>query len=144
MSLVKGKQEFRTILDFSKDKLSKNRIKNALRKVEVLERVQNKDSNTISFIENDIVVGMYQIRLSFDYLDADRTRTRLREYGGFRIAVYERHRKTNIIQNINLLADKRFKNQYWASLNSGYNLRIKNLIDIVMFVSRLNNLKMFL
>jgi hypothetical protein len=144
MSLVKGTQEFRTILDFSKGEISKNMIKNALRSVEVLEVVRLKDSNTITFVENDIIVGMYQIRLIFDHLDANRNRTKLREYGMFRIAVFERSYKTNSIHNINLLTDRRFKDQYWSKLNRGYDLRIQNLVDIIMFVKRLNNLKLFL
>jgi hypothetical protein len=142
MSLVKGRQEFRTILDFSKEKLSKNKIKTALRQVEVLEYARGQDSTL--FIENNIKIGMYNIRLLFSSCDADKNRNRLKEYGGFQVAIYERNRKCNIIQNINLLKDKRFKNQYWTNLNNGYNIRMKNLIDIIIFTERLNKLRMFL
>jgi hypothetical protein len=140
MTLIKGKQEFRTILDFSKEKISRNMVQQALRKVEVRELVQ--DCNNYTFIENDIIVGMYQIRLSFSSMDASVDRSRLREYGGFRISIYER--KNKAIQNTNLLRDKRFKNQYWIYLNKNYDIRMKNLVDIILYLKRLNNLKMFL
>jgi hypothetical protein len=90
------------------------------------------------------MVGMYQIRLLFSSLDSSKDRERLKEYGRFRVAIYERSRSGSSIYNINLCNDKRFKNQYWTELNKDYNLRIKNLIDIIMYVKRLNNLKMFL
>lgn len=142
MALIKGKQEFRTILDFSKDKISKNKVKRALREAEVRELVQLKDSNTHTFVENDIKIGMYRIRLFFSSIDSSRDRSRLKEYGGFRVAIYEC--RGNVIQNINLSTDRRFKHQYWADLNKDYDIRMKNLTDIIMFVKRLDNLKMFL
>jgi hypothetical protein len=146
MSLIKGKQEFRTILDFSsKDKVSKNKVKDAIRKAEVREyTISEEDSNNYTFIGNDITVGMYQVRLIFEYLDAGRDRMRLRDYGGFRVAIYERCRKTNAIQNINLSNDKRFRDQYWVKLNQDYQVRMKNLVDVIMYLRRLNSLKIFL
>lgn len=152
MSLIKGKQEFRTILDFSKGNISKNMIKRALREVEVHELVRLQDTNTYTFVENDIIVGMYQIRLFFSSVNSASHRSRLREYGGFRIAIYERNRKAGkpespkgaVLQHINLSSDKRFKHQYWVDLNKDYSIRMKNLVDIIMHLNRLNNLKMFL
>ncbi len=140
MSLIKGKQEFRTILDFSKDKVSKNMIKRALRDVEVRELVPIPDSESYNFVENNIRIGMYQVRLFFSSVDADVTRTQLKEYGGFRIAIYERKRKT--LQNISL-NHKLFKNQYWVPLNKDYNIRMTNLTDIIMYLKRLDDLKTF-
>lgn len=142
MALIKGKQEFRTILDFSKDKISKNKVKRALREAEVHEVTELPDSNSFTFVENGIKIGMYQIQIIFPWLSADRKRTRLREYGGFKVAIFER--RGNIIQNINLSTDRRFKHQYWADLNKDYDIRMKNLTDIIMFVKRLDSLKMFL
>lgn len=142
MSLIKGKQEFRTILDFSKGKISKNMIKRALRSVEVRELVQLPDSTSYTFVENDISVGMYRIRLSFSSLDSSRTRTHLREYGGFKIAIYEH--SGNMLRNINIENDRRFKRQYWVQCNKDYGIRMKTLTDVIMYVKRLNNLKMFL
>lgn len=140
MSLIKGKQEFRTILDFSKDKLSKNMIKQALRGVEVHEVSFLPESNTYTFVENEIRVGMYTIRLLFSSVSAE-TRTQLKEYGGFRVAIYEHKNKS--LKNINLDKCKLFKGQYWLSLNDGYDIRMNNLTDIIMHLKRLDNLKIF-
>lgn len=144
MSLIKGKQEFRTILDFSREKLSKNKIKEALRQVEVLEVVHRDEDSTNTFVENFINVGMYQIRLLFPYLDACNNRSRLKEYGKFRIGIYERSSFGKSMHNISLAKDRRFKQQYWVELNKDYNLRINNLVDIIMYLHRLDQLKMFL
>jgi hypothetical protein len=142
MSLVKGKQEFRTILDFSYKKISKTRIAQALRDVEVLELIHSQESNTYTFIENEIIVGMYQIRLFFNKKELDQNRTRLKEYGGFGVAIYER--KHSALQNINLQRDKRFNNQAWVELNGQHKIRAKTLVDIILHLRRLNYLKMFL
>lgn len=142
MALIKGKQEFRTILDFSKEKISKNKVKHAIREAEVRELVQLKDSNTHTFVENEIKIGMYSIRLFFSSIDSSRDRSRLKEYGGFRVAIYEC--KNNVFRNINLSTDRRFKQQYWLNLNEHYSIRMKNLTDIIMFIKRLDNLKIFL
>jgi len=145
MGLIKGKQEFRTILDFSsKDKVSKNKVKEALRKAEVREVVIGEDPNHYTFIGNDITVGMYQVRLIFSSIEAGYSRAKLKEYGGFRVAVYERSRKGNMLTNINLFNDKRFRDQYWVKLNQDYQVRMKNLVDIIVYLHRLNGLKMFL
>lgn len=144
MSLIKGKQEFRTILDFSRSKISKNFIKQSLREAEVREVVCLPDSNTYTFVENYIRVGMYQLRLSFESVDSVNNRTKLKDYGGFSVAIYERNRKGNVLQNINLVKDKKFKDQYWVELSKSYGIRINNLVDIVMYLNRLNQLKLFL
>lgn len=144
MSLIKGKQEFRTILDFSKGRMSKNKVREALRHTEVLECVYREEDSTHTFVENLINVGMYQVRLIFSSVDAVNVRSRLKEYGKFRIAIYERSRHGNVVHNISLAKDKRFTNQYWVDLNKDYNLRINNLVDIIMYLHRLNSLKMFL
>lgn len=144
MSLVKGKQEFRTILDFSFNKISKNRIKQSLRQAEVLEVIQQEESSICTFVENDIIVGMYQIRLFFNHREVGQHRTRLRDYGGFRIAIYERTRKGTVLHNINLNKDSRFKHETWIDLNKDCNVRIKNLVDIIILLQRLNSLRMFL
>lgn len=143
MSLIKGKQEFRTILEFSKEKLSKNKVREALRSAEVVEVVR-LDNNGHTFVENMINVGMYQVRLFFSSIDAGPTRSRLKEYGKFRIAVYERSSFGKSMNNINLTKDRRFKTQYWAKLNEDYNLSITNLVDVIIYLNRLDNLKMFL
>lgn len=141
MSLVKGTQEFRTILDFSKGKVSKNMIKNALRDAEVLEIVKHEDG-TAQFITNVIKIGMYQLHLNFHSL-YDGDKTKLKDYGGFRITVYENSRNGSI-HNIRPCKDKRFKTQYWVNMNREYVLRMNNLVDIIYYTKRLDSLKMFL
>ncbi len=143
MSLIKGKQEFRTILDFSKGKVSKNMIKRSLRNATVHEMTQLPETGSLTFVENDIRIGIYHVRLFFSSVDAGRDRSRLREYGGFRIAIYERTSKGKAMRNVSL-NNKLFRNQYWVELNKGYNLRMKNLADVIMYLKRLDNLKLFL
>lgn len=138
MSLIKGKTEFRTILDVN-SKASKNQINKALRQVEVIELVCNEDANHYTFVENDIVVGMYNIRLEF-YSISTEQRSRLKEYGGFKVSIYENNNSTGIKLN----RDKRFKNQYWVKLNQDYKIRTNILTDIIMYTKRLDELKLFL
>jgi len=144
MSLIKGKQEFRTILDFSKGKVSKNMIKRALREAKVQEVTKLPDSESYTFVENQIKIGMYKVRILFPSLSAYRDRQLLREYGGFRVAIYEvtSTGKNKVLRNIKL-DSKLFKNQYWVNLNPNYKIRMKNLTDIIMYLKRLDNLKIF-
>ncbi len=144
MSLIKGKQEFRTILDFSKGKVSKNMIKQALRNVQVQEVTKLPDSESYTFVENQIRVGMFKIRILFPSLSAYQDRQLLREYGGFRVGIYEvtSTGKNKVLRNINL-NHKLFKDQYWVDLNQTYKIRMKNLVDIIMYLKRLDNLKSF-
>lgn len=64
-------------------------IKRALRSVQVQEVTKLPDSESYTFMENHIRVGMYKIRILFPSLSGDRDRQLLREYGGFRVAFYE-------------------------------------------------------
>ena len=138
MTLVKTTLESRTILDFSKGKISKNMIKSALRSAEVLEYKKSDDSFT--WIDNHIKVGMYQITLEFYERCTIDPRKKLREYGSFDIIISEKY-KNNYVIVVNKKRDSRFKNQYWAK---GGSLRMKNLVDVIMYLRRLNNLKAFL
>lgn len=137
MSLVKGTQEFRTILDFSKGKISKNMIKSALRSAEVLEYIKSEDH--FIWIDNHIKIGMYQIELQFYERITIDPRHKLREYGSFDIVISEKHKNGYNIINRN--KDIRFKSQYWAK---NHKLRMKDLVDVIVFMRRLNNLKAFL
>lgn len=138
MSVIKGVQQHRTVLDFSKGKVSKNLVKQALRRAEILEMVSSQ--NTTVFIENSIQVGMYSIVLRFPYEGVYPDKSRLKDYGKFGVTIHE------VGSNcaINLSKDKRFKNQYWVSPNKDFNLLMKNLTDIVVYCSRLDKMKMFL
>jgi len=138
MSLVKSRQEFRTILDFSKGELTKNKLKFALRQIEILECEECKDTTIL--IVSGIRIGMYHIDLILGEFGS--TKTPLRKYGKFRVNIYEVHKDIDY-RYIFLPNDERFKNQYWSKLNKKSDLRIKNLIDIIMYLKRLNNLKAF-
>lgn len=140
MSLIKGKIECRTILDFSNDTVSKNKIQRALRSAEVIEMLCH-DHNSYTFIENDIKVGMYNIKLAFYSLNTE-GRSKLKEYGGFSIMVYENSKVKP--KSINLSKDTRFKHQYWVPLASNYKVRMKHLTDAIHYTQRLNQLSAFL
>jgi hypothetical protein len=143
MSLVKAKQEARAILDFSKGKISKNSIKESLRKTEVVEVCSHEDGGYV-MIDNYIKVGMYKIHLTMNGIPTP-DKTRLKDYGCFRVAIYETNSKVSKLdKHINEKHDKRFKDQYWVKLNCQGKLRIKNLVDVIIFTNRLDKLRMFL
>ena len=137
MTLIKSSPEERTILDFSKGEISKNMIKSALRSAEVLEYIKSEDH--FIWIDNNIKIGMYQIELQFYERNLVNSRRKLREYGSFDIVISERYRGDNAIIDRN--KDVRFKSQYWIK---NHKLRMKDLVDVIMFIKRLNNLKAFL
>lgn len=139
MSLFKiNAQEHRTILDFSQGEISKSLVRNALQNVEVITFTKGDGFRSI---DNEIRIGMYLIRLYF-YPSLD-TKNRLKEYGEFQISLHE-IQGTHALKQINPRLDSRFNQEYWVSLNSNGQLKPKNLIDIIIFVKRLNNLKVFL
>ena len=62
MTAIKARVEDRTILDFSAGKFSKNKIKQALNKCEVVcAQTADDDYNDWTLFENHIKVGMYDI-----------------------------------------------------------------------------------
>ena len=143
MTKVRGKIERRTVLDFGRGKVSKNHIRQALRRAEVPEIIFT--NNDCTFIDNCIQVGMYQIcivpkvRSPFEFLDSPKTK--LKDYGGFTIEIFE---KTNDrLKPINCQKDGRFKEQKWASLAYTYDVRMKHLLEMILHCSRLNNLRVF-
>lgn len=142
MSAVKGLLEHRTVLDFSKDHVSKDLVRRALCRTEIIGLCQQKPGN-ITFIDNDIKIGMYTIRLDFSEIHPGDGHKHLRDYGGFKVKIFE-NSSPEVSAEINLNKDKRFSKQYWTNLNKNYNLLTKNLIDIILHCSRLNNLRVFL
>jgi len=132
MSLCKLQYEYRTILDFSEKNVSRNLVRTSLTKTEVLG-LHNIESE-LMYIENEIKIGMYRIRLLLSKLDAKH----LREYGSFKIKIYQAD------SCINLHRDKRFNIQPWVDKNEENNLRVKDLVDVILYCNRLNNLSSFL
>jgi len=84
---------------------------------------------------------MYTISLLLPF-DSSSTWSKLKDYGDFEVRVSDTSdRKTT---SINLKKDSRFSNQYWVSKNFFGKLRIKHLVDIILYCRRLDKLKAFL
>jgi hypothetical protein len=142
MTMVRGKLEHKTILDFSKGKVTRNRIRQALRKTEVIEKIQTKRG--LTFRENWIEIGMYRINI-IPYAVSTESRRHLREYGGMAINIQES--MTPLKNHYRLIpphSDDRFKDQYWTELTRTYKIRIKHLIDIIYYCHKLDKLRAFL
>ena len=133
MTASKTIHEYRTILDFS-NKVSKNIIKQSLQNAEVLSICPDK--NSVTYIENEIKVGMYTVHL---HLHNYETNIRnLRGHGRFSISI---HQTGNTQANY---LESKFKDQPWVKRNDKADLRIQDLINIIYYCNRLNQLKIFL
>ena len=142
MTKVRAKLEIKTILDFSKGKVTRNRIKQAIRKTEVIETFQSKNRTILR--ENCIRVGMYRIDIIPSSVSTE-SRKYLREYGAFAINIYESmNSQHNHHKLVHPHSDSRFEGQHWITRLKGYNLRIKHLIDIIYYCDRLNKMRAFL
>lgn len=139
MSVIKGKPDYRIILDISNGKYSKNQIKKTLRSIEVFNLQVIQGTNSFTFIQNIIKIGMYTIRLWLPG-DAPPEWNRLKNFGDFQISIYENLDK----KELDIKKDWRFKNQYWSNKNFYGKLRIKHLIDIIIHCYKLNSLRSFL
>lgn len=138
MTLIRSKRENITILDFSSGKVSKNKIKQSLRNIKIVD-VYNQDTKVLTITDNYIKVGMYNIKLMLptDY-NPNKSSKHLRDFGCFQVGIFESN------QQINLQKDKRFSSQYWIKPNRNNTLRLPNLTDIIYYCYRLNKLKLFL
>jgi hypothetical protein len=136
MTAIKAKYEGRLVLDFSKGKYSKNKIKQALRKCEIISSKPGIKSNEVTVFLNQIKVGMYTIYIKL-LPDSPNSWNKLSQFGDFEIGICDPW-------GIDLEKDGRFKHQYWVKNNFFGKLRIKHLIDIIAHCIRLNNLKAFL
>lgn len=141
MTAIKATSESRVILNFSGEKCSKNRIKQSLRKCDIVNLERVKESNEYTHYLNSIKVGMYEVTLLLPF-DSSLNWRKLRDYGDFEVMIHESDNPK--IGAINLKKDPRFKNQYWVSKNFFGKLRIKHLIDIIAHCHRLDKLKAFL
>jgi hypothetical protein len=135
MSLVKGKRQENTILDFSEPKTSKNKIKESLRSLNIVYARCYK--NNLTIFDNHIKVGNYSIKLVLnDRYDCQPKK--LREFGRFQIRLFEQDKEINISK------DYRFKKQQWIKDNINHQLKIKDLVDTIIYCGKLNKLKLFL
>jgi len=139
MTAIRAQEEQRTILDFSKGKCSKNKIKQALNDCH-LTSLEEIETNEVRLYNNTIKVGMYsiEIKLPFDFTGP----RRLKEFGDFEVAVYDS--QDSKAKPIDLKRDSRFKGQEWVALNFFGKLRVKHVVDIIAHCQRLDKLKAFL
>jgi hypothetical protein len=137
MSLVKAKLKEKDVLNFSSDKISKRYIRQALRRAEVID-IDYSDNDTI-LINNYITVGMYKIRIIPSQISTTK-RTRLKEYGGFCVEVWEQGSKEKWID---IRKDPLFRDQNWIEKSWHHGLYITHLVDVILHCSRLNKLRAF-
>jgi hypothetical protein len=136
MTAIKAKYEGRLVLDFSKGKYSKNKIKQSLRKCEIISSKPGIKPNEVTIFDNTIKIGMYTIHITLPY-DSPATWNNFKQFKDFVIFIEDNKR-------IDLSEDGRFKYQYWIKNNIFGWLKIKHLVDIIAHCIRLNNLKAFL
>lgn len=136
MTVSKIKFEKRTILDFTREeKLSKHKISKLLRSIKVI----SIDPINHLLIDNNIKIGAYNIKLILDNYGTSGEKN-LKNFGHFSIRVYEN------LKEINVEKDKNFKDiieNTWVRRNRELNLRICDLIDVILYCKRLDNLYLF-
>jgi hypothetical protein len=135
MSLVKGKRQTNTILDFSGNETSRNKIRESLRLIKISNVSSQK--NNLTIFDNVVKVGTYNIKLVLQE-DYDNSPKKLKEFGRFQVRLFE------FDKEINLKRDYRFKKQKWVKSNLDSGLKIKELIDTIFYCNRLHKLKLFL
>lgn len=141
MSAIKNKKQAKTILvvkplKLSKDQLDKKLNSLRLSKLSYLDRDQD-----LVFIDNDIIIGMYKVRLCFSFLDRFSSAKKLRS-SKFKIQVFELSSFGE--KEIFVHDDLRFKHYINASNNLKYKSSIENLSNVVYACSKLDSLKLFL
>lgn len=134
MTAIRVHEEPRTILDFSKGKCSKNKIRQALRQCQ-LTSLEDGMKGPILYA-NHVKIGMYTIDIQLP-LDIEGPR-KLKDFKDFEVHIYSGTTR------VNLKVDPRFKERYWVAKNSFGQLRIKHLIDIIAHCKRLDKLRAFL
>src|ERR1700728_4470127 len=139
MTAIKATVERKTVLDFSKGKCSKNKIKQALRKCEFIHSKKG-EGNEVTIFNNFIRVGMYSIYIYLP-LDSSSNCNRLKQFGDFQVYIWDDEDPK--ARRLDLKKDSRFNNQYWVSKNTFGQLRITHLIDIIAHCYRLNKLRAF-
>lgn len=145
MGMLKAKLEEKAVLDFSKGNVSRNYIRQALRKIKIISEIETHDSIVSALRENYIQIGMFRVYIN-PYAVSSNKYQHLRQLGGLNIVIYERkgERHTAYWGNINEKTDKRFKEQSWVELSPNYKVRIKHLVDIIYYCHKLNKLRAFL
>jgi len=127
------------ILDFNKPKITRNYVVTSLRKTDFTTYLTDYDNNSVIFLEHVVKVGMFEIQLILT--PASRS-PNLRDYGKFFVKIFEL-KPMNKRKEIFLIMDERFSTQPWSMKNFNKWIRIKDLVDIIMYCHKLNKLKMF-
>lgn len=141
MSAIKSKQESRTVLNFNLNLPAKDQIKKILDDIEVADLYYSKDVGDVTFIDNNIIVGMYKIQLLF-YSPNTNNKQKLKHRNKFKISLFEINSFGD--KRINLGKDSRFNLCSWIKLNEKYQLCTEELSEIICICHRLNILKIFL
>jgi hypothetical protein len=136
MSAIKSKQESKIILNFSDKKLSKKYINDCLKQVEIISSYYCDKLDHLVFRDNDILIGMYKIRLSLLDIFSNNQNNQ------FKITIFERTAQGD--KEISLSRDLRFKCSNWIQSNNNYKLKTKNLVDAIYLCNKLDNLKLYL
>ena len=150
MTVIKCKQEYRALLDFSgTERLTKNSVKKLLLNSEVCSYKRIDDQ--IIYSTYEVNVGMYKIRLLLDlapyYREFDTPKISecssnkmLADCGTFYIELYEKYNDS--YKHIATDKDNRFKKEYWSPYFKG--MHINDLTNIILYCNRLHQLKVFL
>ncbi len=136
MSISKVSHEFRTIMNVGSKKVSAYKIKKILRETNVLS--YERGGHKATAIDNQIDIGIYRIILLLDQSDEA---TKLRDYGRFKIRVFERFPTRQ--EEINLKRDYRFKGYEWIQRNEDNKFCISDLVQAILTCNKLDALKVF-
>ena len=148
MSASKVRHKFVQILDFSKPKLSKRYVAKVLKAAPFDGVAFDAHTGNITCTEHEVKVGVYKIHIILPFSLHRQSYKHLRDYKKINIdismiGVSDLEEEEN--KKINLLRDKLFVSQKWAWKNSrGGWISIKDLIDAILYCSRLSRLKAFL
>ena len=142
MSADRRNYQYKTILDFTNPRLSKNFITQSLRRTNFVCSISDEHTGIVTHVEPEVKVGMFKIHLVLSPTSRDSNFKNLRNYGKFYIKIYELSSRGE--KEINSFRDPLFKKQYWASKNFKSWLKIKDLINIIMYLNKIDKLKAFL
>lgn len=132
--------QYKTILDFSNQNINKSQVARAIKTVQLCS---SSKEDEFSVYYNDIVVGMYIVRL----FGAPRSELGTKKWENFGFYIYEAGNSDirAFDKWINLRKNPLFNQQYWASSEGNISaIKSKDIVNIIMHCNRLNSLKSFL
>lgn len=147
MTVVRtNRHMFQTVLDFSGERCSKNKIRQSLKTLEVMSFNYDEKTNTNLMVENYIRVGIFDIQL---ILPVETGTRKLKDFSGMAISIKERDKNFDPSSFESYVRQREsykrlFGKQYWNQHNSMSGFKIKHLVDAIQYCQRLNNLKAFL